>query len=123
MTESLDWEAQLRELEESHLALEVRRSRAALEELLDDDFYEVGRSGRTYDKAQVIEALLETPALPDSLRVEDFRAHALARDVALTTYTTRAGEHAARRSSIWVRRDGRWQLRYHQGTPAAERDG
>lgn len=113
-----DWIAALRELEETHLRDGVRHSREALEELLAEDFYEVGRSGRSYDKQSVIDALLATESLPPSLHIEDFRAHALAEGVALTTYTTRSDGHASRRSSIWVRGERGWRLRFHQGTPA-----
>ena len=43
-------------------------------------------------------------------------------DVVLVTFRTTgpapdAPVRPARRSSLWVRRDGRWRLRFHQGTP------
>jgi hypothetical protein len=54
-----------------------------------------------------------SPAGPVDLL--DFAVEALAPDVALATY--RIGEpRPSNRSTIWVRRDGRWQVRFHQGT-------
>ena len=58
------------------------------------------------------------------MEIEAFAVHALSEDVALATYRTTEtapGEAPRRRlrSSIWVRRGGRWTLRFHQGTPAA----
>ncbi len=54
--------------------------------------------------------------------MESFR---LAPEVILLTYTTRRAGGVARRSSIWARSVGQWQLRYHQGTrrPRGDRTG
>lgn len=84
---------------------------------IPDDFLEFGQSGRTWGRAS-IESLLT--AAPDpaaaSLELEAFEVARLAETVALVTYRA-AG---ANRSSIWVRRDGRWLLRLHQGTPVED---
>jgi ribonuclease HI len=48
----------------------------------------------------------------------------LAPDVALVTYETVSDAGRARRSSVWLKARGRWQLRHHQGTPVpAAADG
>jgi glyoxylase I family protein len=49
--------------------------------------------------------------------MEDFAVTRLAAGAALVTYRSRDPRHA-RRSSIWVRRGGRWVMRFHQGTLA-----
>jgi glyoxylase I family protein len=49
--------------------------------------------------------------------MEDFAVARLGVGVALVTYRSRDPRHA-RRSSIWVRRNGRWQMVFHQGTLA-----
>lgn len=79
--------------------------------LIDDDFLEFGRSGRTWTRA-TIRAVLEGPPI-SSVPIEGFEVAVLADDVALVTY--RAAE--ANRSSIWVCRDTHWQIRFHQGHP------
>ena len=47
--------------------------------------------------------------------MEDFAVTRLGVGVALVTYRSRDPRHA-KRSSIWVRRDGHWLMRFHQGT-------
>jgi hypothetical protein len=82
--------------------------------LIAEDFLEFGRSGRTWTRASIRAVLEEAPS--PSVSIEAFDVARLADDVALATY--RAAH--ANRSSVWVHRDGRWQLRFHQGTPAKD---
>jgi glyoxylase I family protein len=88
---------------------------AALSALVADDFLEFGASGRTWTAADVRETLATEP--PRDVPMEDFAVARLAVGVALVTYRSRDPRHA-RRASIWVRRKGRWLLRFHQGTLA-----
>lgn len=113
------------ELVALELAL-ARRDLAALpggvEAVLDRDFVEFGASGRRWDRAAVLDMLRD--ASPNDVVIESFEAVALADDVVLATYCLRAGERAeslptSLRSSVWARRDGRWRMRFHQGTAAA----
>jgi len=98
-------------------------TRERLEALLHPDFHEVGRSGRPYDRATVIAFLLSPAAAPQRVVAFDYRVFPLGPDAALLTYrshhvgTDGAILLAARRSSVWRRADGGWQLFYHQGTP------
>jgi hypothetical protein len=114
---------EIRELEMRLLDPAVRRSPERLEDLLADEFVELGSSGRTYDKRGIIASLAQESPVEVSIR--DFRVCELGPAVALATYRARAeraGEVLfSHRSSIWVRRRGRWRIRFHQGTPA--RDG
>jgi hypothetical protein len=116
--------AHLGRLEEDFLRPEVRRSRAALEELLAPDFTEVGASGRTWDRATIVAALADEE--PATVRIENFAVRLLGPDVALATYRSVREHPAGRRpsialrSSIWRREDdGPWRLTHHQGTPTA----
>ncbi len=103
----------------------VRCSRARLEQLLHPQFHEVGRSGRAYSRETVIEFLLSQAAPPD-VRPEHFLLAELAPGVVLLTYRSAQGQADSQqvnhtlRSSVWLRSGGSWQLRYHQGTPAAQ---
>lgn len=87
--------------------------------LLDADFVEVGASGRVFDRASIEEVLAADG--PSELQLDEFGVHALAEDVALVTYRTVDQERTARRSSIWVRSDAGWRMRYHQGTVVPRR--
>jgi hypothetical protein len=111
----------LRALEEQLLDTTVRRNSDLVSSLLADDFLEFGSSGRTFDKTAILEELRNEPPRPTPL-LSDFAIRPLAPDVMLVTYrTTRinsSGEPIiqARRSSIWINRDTRWQITFHQGT-------
>jgi hypothetical protein len=106
----------------------VRSSRAQLDQLLADEFMEFGSSGKTYDKRQVIQALLADPKsqLPRHPALRSVKAQWLSEDVVLLTFRstqTRAGTAErlhANRSSIWKRSNGRWQMLFHQGTPVGK---
>jgi hypothetical protein len=87
---------------------EVRR-------LLHPDFLEVGASGRVWDREAILAALSGHPG--GDRAVDDLVARPLADDVVLVTYRVRHGGAWSRRSSIWLRDDHGWRVRFHQGTP------
>ncbi|MFC7049314.1 DUF4440 domain-containing protein [Emcibacter nanhaiensis] len=94
---------------------------ATFAELLHDDFVEIGKSGRRFVKSDFPEAL-SGPAPAVSLSDPELRpvTDTLALLLYTTTVTGRDGHIAsqARRSSLWQLTDGRWQMIFHQGTPA-----
>lgn len=101
----------------------TRRDRSRLVALLHPEFQEVGHSGARYDLEQVIAALVSDRD-PPKIEADDIQAQALAADVVLVTYRTRQivndrVERQSLRASVWILETGRWQLRYHQGTPSA----
>ena len=120
--------SQLRELEQMLLDPAVRRDSGKLSALLAEEFREFGKSGRVYSRAEVIAELLQME--PDGRRItmQDFACITVAEGVALVTYCTvhtapaeAAGNAApirALRSSLWVFREARWQMLFHQGTRA-----
>jgi hypothetical protein len=103
----------------------VRCSRSRLEQLLHPDFCEVGRSGRWYDRTTIIRFLAEQPR-PPAVESDGFAASLLSPGVALLTYrSAHRGDDGmlashTLRSSVWLRVGDSWQVRYHQGTPAAQ---
>lgn len=107
---------ELRELEESLLQSDIRKSNR-LVELLDDNFIEYGSSGRIYTKADLVETLqAESPVTQTT---SDFIVTKLATDVALLTY--RIHRHSeppvhTLRSSVWRRKTGQWRMVFHQAT-------
>ena len=111
---------QIRDLEEQLLTPEVRRSPAALDALLANEFTEFASDGIAYTKVQVIDALQREA--PYRRQLTDFHLLALAENVVLATFcATRRSETStdnveSLRSSIWVHRNTRWQLVFHQGT-------
>lgn len=106
------------DLERRLLDPDVRGNRAALAELLHDDFREFGASGRVYDRDEIIDALLaeDGAATP---RAFDFQATRLGPDAVPLTYRT---ESPSLRTSVWMRGgDGTWRVLHHHGTRAEDR--
>ncbi|MFC1655681.1 DUF4440 domain-containing protein [Patescibacteria group bacterium] len=106
----------IKELEEELLKPDVRKSPERMGELLADDFFEFGASGKRYSKKEIIEIL---PTLPESnLSLSDFETIELAPDTILATYRAfnEKIQRKSLRSSIWKNIDGNWQMIFHQGT-------
>ena len=103
----------------------VRCDAQRLAQLLHTDFHEVGRSGRQYDRVTGMRFLGEQVASPPVIS-DHFALQQLGSQIALLTYRSALRrpdatlENHTLRSSVWVQQDARWQLIYHQGTPAAE---
>ena len=92
--------------------------------LLHPAFREFGLSGAVYSREQMLAHLAGDPGGP-VIWSQDFELEVLSDVHALLTYRSahmsEDGElhrHAIR-TSIWERSQGQWQLRFHQGTPAA----
>ena len=118
-SEELD--ALLLKLEGALHLREVRSSAAQLEELLDDDFRELGVSGIEWTRPAIVEALRDEAF--SKRTISDFRVQRMAPDVALVTYRAHRAAIPERpaadslRSSLWRLRRGRWRMTFHQGTP------
>jgi len=125
MTVDTGLEELIRGLELRLLDPEVRASHAELDHLLTDDFLEIGSSGRIFDKRQVMEALLG--GSDTSFTLEEYHLREVGDKALLATFhvlkkTGQDGEETSSiRSSLWVLQDGRWRLRFHQGTPSSTR--
>ena len=88
--------------------------------LLADDYVEFGRSGRVYNKLQALEMMRQNSRR--QISILDFAIKRLTNEAVLITYRT---QHQAGtvietlRSSIWVKNNEKWQIIFHQGTPAS----
>jgi hypothetical protein len=103
----------------------VRCSRERLEELLHPQFHEVGRSGRAYGRETIVNFLAAQESQPVVVS-EAFSVSELSPGVALLNYRSahveqdRSLVNHTLRSSVWLQTKAGWELRYHQGTAAAE---
>ncbi len=93
-----------------------------MELLLHSDFLEYGRSGTRYTRDDILREVSAESILP-VVHAQNFDLVVLAENVALLTYLSaqadaegNLGRHTLR-SSLWVRTDVGWQMRFHQGTP------
>lgn len=102
---------------------ETRADRARMDALLHPDFVEIGRSGRVWSRAETLDEITVADAAP-RIHADELAVTALADGVALVTYRSAHvladGVHHrwTRRSSLWLRVEGTWRLRFHQGTPS-----
>ena len=102
---------------------EFGTTRADFELLTEEDFWEIGASGRRYSRAFVLDVLEKRHAVPheDVWETSDFRCQRLAEDLYLLTYTL-LQDHVrlTRRSTIWRSTPVGWKIVYHQGTLVQE---
>ena len=106
----------LRELEESLLLPDIRKSQT-LVDLLADEFIEFGSSGRIYSKADLVSTLQAES--PSAQTTSDFKVSELSPDVALLTYRIHLHREPpvyTLRSSLWKQSGGRWRMVFHQAT-------
>jgi hypothetical protein len=97
---------------------EFGTSRADFERMIDNGFWEVGASGRVYDRTFVLDELAKRHSArhEDKWEVRDFSCRYLGGQIFLATYLLKQGPRESRRSTLW-RYDSRgWTAIYHQGT-------
>ena len=115
-----DLAAHLFTLERQFMDLIFRKDRERVAELLAEEFCEFGSSGRVWTRDAILDLLAgESPQVAP--KVEDFATQEIAPQAMLVTYrAVRKEESGAQqsslRNSIWIRRDDRWQILFHQGT-------
>ena len=108
------------DLETTLLKNETRKSSTILDQLLHDNFLEIGSSGRKYNKLQTIQHL-DLESRP-SFEATDFNLLRLSDSVALLTYTLlnkihKRDSRQSIRGSVWKLENEKWKLIFHQGTP------
>lgn len=96
----------------------IGTSKQILENLLDENFWEVGASGKKYEREIVLEVLLERTQKENTEKwaSENFQCALLSENIYMLTYTNYQGERKTERVSIWKRIDSGFKLIYHQGT-------
>ena len=108
-------------LEIELLQVNVRHSVSRLGELLADDFFEIGSSGKRYNKQDILNILPNQPE--DKYNITDFHIYFVADNTILATYQVVrdvVGTNKVKyslHSSIWQFRNTKWQIIFHQGTP------
>jgi hypothetical protein len=97
---------------------ELGTTRADFERMTETTFWEVGASGRRYDRKHVLDELERRYRNPteDVWQTREFHCLELARDNYLLTYTLVQGERITRRATLWRRTGEGWKIVYHQGT-------
>lgn len=115
----MDISALIEALELELLQPEVRKSEDRLNELIADDFVEIGTSGKRFNKREVIDKLIEQEKR--TFTIKNFNTIEISADTILATYEVQIEilntslTIDSFRTSIWKNKDGRWQIVFHQG--------
>lgn len=88
------------------------------EELVADDFWEIGASGQRYSRDFALKVLKERERIPseDEWDASDHHLSKIAPETFLLTYALRQPARKTLRSTIWQYRQGIWKALFHQGT-------
>ena len=101
---------------------EFGTTRADFSAMTEEDFWEVGASGRRYSRKHVLDVLEDRHqvashlALEDTWEASDFACRELGIDTYLLTYTLAQGQRKTRRATVWRRSGEDWKILFHQGT-------
>jgi len=101
-------------LEERLFHPEREADRSALSSLFALEYREFCTSGRVLNRQQILDVLSTAHARPAT--IHHFYVIPLSDTSALATYRATTPSEVSHRSSLWVLRDDRWQLIFHQGT-------
>jgi hypothetical protein len=107
-------------LEEDLWRSEVRFSKEKMNSILDEDFMEIGSSGKIYNKQDTINVTFRE--INAQLPLAQFSIKLLAASVILINYRSvqysiEGIKKEALRSSIWIKKNNSWKIVFHQGTP------
>lgn len=109
----------LNHLEEGLWLENTRSDRDWMDRILHPDFVEVGMSGHTYTREEVMSANIDV--LYAEVPLDGYRMDLVDEDVALVRYVSRDRvddmARVAERASLWINTNEGWRLRFHQGTP------
>lgn len=102
---------------------ELGTTRADFENMTVEDYWEIGASGKRYERQDCIDTVVERYQDPnyaqnDFWETNDFECRVLSHDTYLLTYTLIQGKEkrVTRRSTIWQLDGNQWKILYHQGT-------
>ena len=104
--------------EEALLTADVRRDPGRLGELLAQDFFEIGQSGRRWSREEIIASLVSDSG-PDQLAsITERKTMMIDPETVLLSYLLEFDNRVSQRTSLWRLNAGSVQCLFHQGTPA-----
>jgi len=102
-----------------------RSNAERLDELLHESFFEIGRSGRRWDKSAILSEL-PTEKLSYTIVSERFSVQVVAEQIVLLSYLSANKSESGKlsrytaRTSLWEETNQGWKMRFHQGTATSE---
>ena len=92
-------------------------TRDDFERMIAESFWEIGASGRRYDRQDVLQTVDARMSAPPAgaWDTSDVRCAQLCATTFLLSYALRQPQRLSRRSTIWRHTDGQRQMLFHQG--------
>ena len=118
-------ERQIKALEETLLHADMQADPLLLDELLAEEFEEIGSAGVISSRQEVVKWLVNKNK-DDRWLLSDFRVSVLSSDVVLAVYQAQKisecvhASQASMRSSIWKRHGSSWKLVFHQASKSCK---
>ena len=118
----LPHEAELIEREPIFHLHELIWDEQSFDELIAEDFSEIGASGTCYERKEVKEIVLgrlagtHLDSLPTDYRIEDAHVVPLGAGVVQVRYTLHGQGRVTRRSTVYRHEESGWKAVFHQGT-------
>lgn len=96
---------------------EFCRKEDNLRRIIHEDYMEYGASGKIYHREDEWQYLLHLDA-DRPIEIMDFHREYIKEDVILVHYRSKHldKQKEALRTSVWVKTDEGWKIRFHQGT-------
>ena len=104
----------IRNLELELASLQGRKNIDRLALLFSEDFEECGKSGKIFNKADIVELLIKEEY--QKMSSSNFRFTKLSDTAILVKYDSDCRAVKSHRSSVWIKTADDWQILYHQGT-------
>ncbi|TFB83648.1 DUF4440 domain-containing protein [Cryobacterium algoricola] len=106
--------------EEALLSPDVRGDADRVGALLASDFYEIGQSGRRFNRVEILRSLRNNSDQDGDVRVSEREARLIADSVVLLSYRVDFFGRSSRRSALWSITGGEARCLFHQGTVIPE---
>ena len=111
----------IKALEEKLLQTDLKSHPEIIDELLSDDFEEIGDKGKVSSRAEVVSWLMHKDNKIEWV-LDEFRVRELSSELALVNYCEKVKNNpnkeskGALRSSLWRKCDDHWKMIFHQAT-------
>ena len=113
--DGMDAQEVVKEAEIELLTSATRNHADRVRALLSPDFVEIGRSGRCWNREEIVAVLAEEPPRKTPV-TDEWNFVRLGDEYMLVTYVIHGAESDSRHSSVWHLGDGSPVMCFHQGT-------
>ena len=103
------------ELENSLFKLEYMSNREYLDNIISDNYKELGKSGILFNKEDVVNDLL-TQQQDRDIKIYDFSGEELSKDLWIVHYITYSDDNKVYRTSIWKNENDNFKILFHQAS-------